>query len=172
MTRRLPALLAALVLGALAPRSGLSQSPCFSPNTSNSCSLQVTGTVKLNSVATLSINSSNTTLTAPKATDFGAPAGVTSAGPTVTVLSNGAYALSTSAPTNWSGPSGTSKPSSDLTISVNDGAFVALGQLAHPSFGTAAAGTPYIVKYNTKYNWTTDKPGTYTLTVSYTLTAP
>ena len=57
-------------------------------------------------------------------------------------------------------------------VSVNDGAFVALGQLAHPSSGTTATGTAYAVKYNTKYNWTTDRPGTYTLLVKYTLSAP
>jgi hypothetical protein len=55
---------------------------------------------------------------------------------------------------------------------VNNGSFVALGQLAHPSAGTPAIGTTYAVKYNTKYNWTIDKPGTYTLVVQYTLTAP
>jgi len=168
--RRFVSVLIALVVCAVAPRPAVAQ--CFSPNNSNACSLQVTGTVKLNAVATLSITSSNTTLVAPKASDFGASAGVTSTGPTVTVLSNGAYALTASAPSQWSGPSGSSKPSTDLTISVNNGSFVALGALAHPSAGTPAAGTPYAVKYNTKYNWTTDGPGAYTLLVKYTLTAP
>lgn len=168
--RRFASAIIALVVCTVAPRPAVAQ--CFSPNSSNACSLQVTGTVKLNSVATLSITSSNTTLVAPKASDFGAPAGVTSTGPTVTVLSNGAYALTASAPSQWSGPSGSSKPSTDLTISVNNGSFVALGALAHPSAGTPAAGTPYTLKYNTKYNWTTDGPGAYTLLVKYTLTAP
>jgi len=160
----------ATILCALAPRQASAQ--CNSPNTSNTCTLQFTGTVRLNSVATLSITTGTTTLTAPKASDFGTAAGVTSTGPTVTVKSNGAYALTASAPSQWSGPSGTSKQSSDLKIKVNAGAFVALGELAHPSSGTPAAGTAYAVQYNTKYNWTTDKPGTYTLLVNYTLTAP
>jgi hypothetical protein len=160
----------AATICAVAPRQASAQ--CTSPNSSNTCTLQLTGTVRLNSVATLSITTGTTTLTAPKASDFGTAAGVTSTGPTVTVKSNGSYALTASAPTQWSGPSGTTKPSSDLTIKVNSGAFVALGQLANPSSGTPAAGTPYAVQYNTKYNWTTDKPGTYTLLVKYTLTAP
>jgi hypothetical protein len=160
----------ATILCAVAPRQASAQ--CNSPNNSNTCTVQFSGTVSLNSVATLSITTGTTTLTTPKASDFGTAAGVASNGPTVTVKSNGAYALTASAPAQWTGPSGTAKQSTDLTIKVNSGAFIALGELAHPSSGTPATGTAYAVQYNTKYNWTTDKPGTYTLLVKYTLTAP
>jgi hypothetical protein len=160
--------LSASLLFAVGSRPASAQ--CNSPNSSGTCTLQLTGTVRLNSVATLTISSANTTLITPKASDFGTTAGVTTNGPTVTVKSNGAYALTASAPSQWSGPA--AKQSTDLTISVNNGAFAALGQLVHPTAGTPAAGTAYAIRYNKTYNWTTDPPGTYTLTVQYTLTAP
>jgi hypothetical protein len=136
-----------------------------------SCTLPVVATATINAVARLSINSTTTTLTAPNAADFGASAGVTSTGPTITVMSNTGYTLTTSAASaTWTGPAGTSKPSSDLKMKVGAGAVVALGQVGTSTTGTAS--TNYVISYNALYNWTTDKPGSYSLVVNYTLTAP
>ena len=135
------------------------------------CTLPVVATATINAVARLSINSTTTTLNAPTAADFGGSAGVTSNGPTVTVMSNTGYTLTTSAATaTWTGPAGSSKPASDLKMQVGAGAVVALGQVGTSTTGTAS--TSYVISYNALYNWTTDKPGSYSLVVNYTLTAP
>jgi hypothetical protein len=135
------------------------------------CTLPISATATINTVARLMISSTTTTLTAPNAADFGTSAGVTSGGPTITVLSNAAYTLTAAASaTTWTGPSGVSKPASDLKMKVGAGSVVPLGQVGTSSTGTAT--TDYAISYNTIYNWTTDKPGTYSLVVNYTLTAP
>jgi len=135
------------------------------------CTVPVAATATINTEAVLTISSANTTLTVPKASDFGSSAGVTSAGPTITVSSNAGYTLTASADAStWSGPAGTSKPAGDLKMKVGAGSVVALGVVGSSSAGTAA--TVYGISYNTIYNFTTDKPGTYTLVVNYTLTAP
>ena len=157
---------AALLLGVAAPRAASSQTVCNGPG---SCPVTATSTV--NSVARLTVTSTTTTLTAPKAVNFGAAAGVTTTGPTVTVMSNTGYTLTASAGTaTWSGPPGTTKPASDLKMKVDAGSIVPLGRVGSATAGTASA--PYAITYNTVYGFTTDKPGTYTLVVNYTLTAP
>lgn len=111
----------------------------------------------------------NTTLTAPRSQDFGATAGVSSSGPTLTVKANTNYTLTaTAANPTWTG-GGNNKPASDLRFSVNGGSFGALGQVGQ---GAATAGKAYAIGYNTLYAWTTDKPGNYSLVVNYTLTSP
>jgi hypothetical protein len=139
-------------------------------NSGPSCSVQVLATATINTVARLSISNTTTSLTTPKAADFGSSAGVTSIGPTITVLSNAGYALTAAASaTSWTGPSGANKPATDLKMIIGAGP-VPLGQVGTSSTGTS--GKPYSISYNTIYNWTTDKPGTYSLVVNYTLTAP
>ena len=136
-----------------------------------SCTVPVVATATINSVARLSITSATTTLTAPASADFGVGAGVSSSGPTVTVMSNTGYTLTASASTaTWTGPAGANKPATDLKMKIGAGAVVALGQVGTSNAGTA--GTNFVVSYNTIYNWTTDKPGSYSLVVNYTLTAP
>lgn len=138
----------------------------------STCTLPVVATAVINTVAKLSTTSLTTTLSAPQAIDFGTSAGVTTAGPTFTVKSNRAFALTASAATaTWTGPSGTSKPASDLKMKVGaGGTVVGLGPVGTSSTGTA--GTTFDIFYNTIYNFETDKPGAYSLVVNYTLTAP
>ena len=138
----------------------------------STCMLPITATAVINTVAKLSTTSFTTTLSAPKAIDFGTSAGVTTAGPTFTVKSNRAFALTASAATpSWTGPGGANKPASDLKMKVGaGGAIVALGLVGTSSTGTA--GATFDIFYNTIYNFETDKPGAYSLVVNYTLTAP
>lgn len=139
-----------------------------------SCIVPVVATANVNAVARLSINngsSATTTLNAPKAADFQNAAGVNSPGPTLNVMANASYVLTaTAAASTWSGPSGSSKPATDLKMSVGGGAAIALGQVGSSTTGTAT--TNYVIGYNTIYNWTTDAPGSYTLVINYTLVAP
>ncbi len=134
------------------------------------CSLSVSATATMNSVARLSISTATTTLTTPTSSDFGTAAGVSTSGPTITVKANTGYTLTASTASSWSGTGNNGKPLTDLKMSVNSGSVVAIGQVAHTSTGTA--GTTYTIGYNTIYNWAVDTPGTYSLVVNYTLTAP
>lgn len=168
MMRLRSAFSATIVLLSISARGMMAQQPC---NGGASCVLPITATATINTVARLTITSTTTALTAPKGSDFGTSAGVTTAGPTVTVLSNTGYTLTAAASTStWTGPAGTSKPAGDLKMQVGTGAVVSLGQVGTSATGTA--GTAYAISYNTIYNWTTDTPGAYTLVVNYTLTAP
>jgi hypothetical protein len=166
MMRSRSAFSATIVLLAVLARGAFAQ--C---NGGATCTLQIAATASINTVARLSITSTTTSLTAPKAADFGSSAGVTTTGPTVTVLSNAAYTL-TAAPgaSTWTGPAGVNKPAADLKMKVGSGAVVPLGQVGTLSTGTSS--TSYAISYNTIYSWTTDKPGSYSLVVNYTLTAP
>jgi len=130
---------------------------------------QVSATVP--TVARLSITSTTTTLNAPLAADFGTAGGVNSGGPTLNVKANVGYTLTSSAAAaTWTGPAGSSKPATDLKMNVDGGGNVVLGVVG--TSGVATATHDYVIAYNTIYNWTTDIPGTYTLVVNYTLTAP
>ncbi len=134
------------------------------------CALNVSATASINSVARLSISTTATTLTTPATSDFGTGAGVNSAGPSVTVKANAGYTLTASAASaTWTGGGG-NKPATDLKMKVNGGSLTALGQVAQTTIGTT--GTTYTIGYNAIYNWTVDVPGTYSLVVNYTLTAP
>jgi hypothetical protein len=134
------------------------------------CLLNVSATASINSVARLSISTTTTTLTTPATADFGTTAGVNSTGPTITVKANTGYTLTASAVSgSWTGGSNT-KPATDLKMKVNGGALTALGQVAQTA--TATGGTSYAIGYNTIYNWAVDTPGSYSLVVKYTLTAP
>jgi len=134
-----------------------------------SCQLSVAASATINTVARLSITATTTTLTTPSSADFGAAAGVATTGPTLTVKANAGYTLTASAPATWTGGNN-SKPSSDLKMKVNGGTLSALGQVGQST--TATAGTTYAITYNTIYNWATDVPGSYSLVVKYTLSAP
>jgi len=135
-----------------------------------SCQLTVAATATINSVARLSISATSTPLTTPSAADFGNAAGVASIGPTLTVKANAGYTLTASAGSGtWTG-GGNNKPATDLKMKVNGGTLTVLGQVGQST--TATAGTTYAIAYNTIYNWTTDAPGSYSLVVKYTLSAP
>jgi len=162
-----PLVLLSLFAAALtAPRNASAQ--CTGG--ASGCQFTLSGQAKINSVARLSISTATTTLTAPHASDFGTTAGINTSGPTVTVLSNANYTLTSSA-AGWTGTGNNAKPVADIKMSINGGGFTALGTVG--SAGTApTAGTNYAIGYNTIYNWVIDTPGTYTLAINYTLTAP
>jgi hypothetical protein len=155
-----------LAIALMAPRNASAQ--CTGGATG--CQFTLSGQATINAVARLSISSATTPLTAPHASDFGTTTGVNTSGPTVTVLSNANYTLTSSA-SGWTGTGNHAKPVADLTMSINGGGFTALGIVG--SAGTApTAGSNYVIGYNTIYNWLIDTPGTYVLAINYTLTAP
>ena len=156
-----------VVLSAGLARTAAAQQTC---NGGASCPLTVSATATINSVARLSISSATTTLTTPTISNFGTAAGVDSPGPTVTVKSNTGYTLTASAgASTWSGGAN-DKPASDLKMKINGGSAVALGQVGQSA--NATSGTTFTIGYNTIYSFTVDTPGSYSLVVKYTLSAP
>jgi hypothetical protein len=152
---------------------------CTGTATAGPTGCQVVNTVasSVPYVARLVLSAAATTLTAPTAADFGTSAGVSNANAIIlTVRANSSYRVTAStAATIWSGPTGSAKAIADLRISTDNfattpalsaaGVLIAAG--AAPTAGTAIQ-----IGYNVLYNWTTDRPGNYTLPVRYTLTSP
>ncbi len=144
-----------LVLGATLPAS--------------TCLVTNTVSVTLGKYARLSIDNTNTTLTTPQASDFGTVAGVTTTGPTLTVSSNAPWTLTASTAASWTGSGNNAKPTTDLKGKTS-GSFATFPFTA--ATGAAIADDAHLVTYNTLYNFVTDTPGSYSLVVNYTLTAP
>ena len=152
-------------------------------NCTGSSSAITTGCVVTNTVssatpfvARLILSSATSTLTAPTAADFNTAGGVnTGSAMTLEVRSNSAYSINAAAgAANFSGGSG-NKLSSSLTYTTDAFATTKVLAGAGSTLGlgaTATQTTLYTIGYNTKYDWTIDTPGTYTLAVNYTLTAP
>ena len=142
-----------------------------SPSSTCTVSSALTSVVPV--VARMTISATTLSLTAPGATAFAATqaasTGVVDVGPTITVSSNSPYSLASSSAANWGGGSG-NKPASDLLIKTNAGTFDPIG--AMPGGAAATNSDAFALQYKTRYTWTIDTPGTYTLTVNYTLTAP
>jgi hypothetical protein len=138
---------------------------------SGACSVTNTVSLTLGKYATLSINNATTTLATPSAAQFGDPAGVTTTGPTVTVSSNTGWTLTASAAAGWTGTGNNSKPVTDIKAKVGSGSFTAFPFTAGTNPGASSAAT-VAMSYNTIYNFLTDTPGTYSLIVTYSLTAP
>ncbi len=138
------------------------------------CIVSNTVSAAVPSVARMSITGPNTTtLTAPLAADFGTAGSgnlVTTSGPTISVSSNVAHTVTASSPSTWSGPSGSSKPATDLQIKINSGTFGAIGTIGGD--GSPSNLSTYALTFGNKYNWTVDVPGTYTLALTFTLTSP
>ncbi len=175
---RFAAMTAAMVMATVTAQAQITSAICTGTGSAHAggCVVQniVSSTVPY--VARMTLSQGLTTLVAPAVADFNTPAGVnTLAALTLTVNSNAAYKITAAAAaTNFTGGSG-NKLAGDLTYTVDGGTtFQALAG-AGTTLGTlasATASTVYTIGYNTKYSWTIDTPGTYTLALNYTLTAP
>ena len=178
---RLTAALAALALASLfVAQRAYGQTNCSSPQVgtdqllgatvgTSTCQVSNTVQVTLGKYARLSIDNTNTTLTTPQASDFGTVAGVTTTGPTVTVSSNAPWTLTASTAASWTGSGNNAKPTADLKGKTS-GSFATFPFTA--ATGAAIANDAHLVTYNTLYNFVVDTPGSYSLIVNYTLTAP
>ncbi len=137
---------------------------------SGACAVTNTVSLTLGKYARLSIDNATTTLVTPAASDFGTAGGVNTTGPTLTVSSNAPWTLTASTAAAWTGSGNNSKPVTDIKAKAGAGSLTAFPFAA--GTGTAVAGTTIGMTYNTIYNFVTDTPGSYSLVVSYTLSAP
>lgn len=171
-------IIAAAAMSAVLAGTAEAQVNCTGTASAGPTNCTVTNAVTTNVpyVARLQVSAAATTLTAPVAANFGDANGVSDNNAlTLTVRANSSYKITASAASaTWTGGSG-NKQVSDLKLSVdNFTSAVTLStsgvQLAMGASPTAGAN--YVVGYNTMYNWLTDTPGSYNLTVNYTLTSP
>jgi hypothetical protein len=137
---------------------------------SSACQVSNTVQVTLGKYARLSIDNTTTNLTVPQASDFGTAAGVNTTGPNLTVSSNAPWTLTASTAASWTGSGNNSKPLSDIKGKADGGSFTAFPFTA--ATGNAIASDPHTTAYNTIYSFVTDTPGSYSLVVNYTLSAP
>jgi hypothetical protein len=169
---RLSALALALLLGIAT--AGRAQACSGNP-----CSVTNTASVTVGTVLSLALSSTSTSLTAPSQASYNSGFQDDLAALTATVKSNQGWTLNIkSGAANWT-PSGAgaraAKPAGDLQWSTSGGApFTAL-TTSNSSLGTSVSGTASAVQtvsYRTLWDYTLDTPGTYSLDVVFTVTAP
>ena len=141
------------------------------------CTRQNTVSGTMPTITRVNLSVGSTTLTGPVATDFDAADSsivTTSAGATITVSSNRAVTLQ-AAGAAWTTPSGT-KSIADLRVRAgSSGAFQALTSsgvnvVGTPS-GSAAGRRVFPMDYQSRWNLS-DVAGSYSMVVTYNLTAP
>lgn len=168
---------------ALSARSVAAQTvtTCTVSGTNGKCSPDVSldKPATITNPALLQLTLSTTSFAATATvTDMGAVQGMSSGGTVaITVQANRAWTVQVQGNSaTWTASAGAwaSKPVSDLRWSLTPtGASTAMSQTAATLLsGSAGAGTPTTVYMRPVVNWTTDKPGVYTLGVTFTLTAP
>jgi hypothetical protein len=154
---------------------------CTVSGTSGKCSPDVSldkpATITNPALLRLTLSSTSFAATAT-VSDMGATEGMASGGTVaITVQANRAWTVQVQGNSaTWAASAGAwvSKPVSDLRWSLTPtGASTAMSQTAATLLsGAAGAGTPTTVYMRPVVNWTTDKPGVYTMGVTFTLTTP
>ena len=141
-------------------------------------SCTITVQMPVSDVFRLTLTSASTNLGTPVDADYTAGY-VASTGPTVTAKVNRAYTVAVDATAATFGYSGSftnpNKPASDLTwATASGGPFSSnagtAATLVSGSSGTS--GTSQTIFFRTTLSYAVDPPGSYTLTVRYTLSAP
>jgi hypothetical protein len=173
-------LLAAAVLGS-----------AFSANTAaaqcsgnaGSCNTTNTASVTVNALVKLGMSATTTSLTSPTADQVEVGASIADAGPSFTVKANRSWTLNikTTNASNWTyvGSNAGTKPISDLTWSnAAAGTFVGISSADAPFLTGASASNGFAAQAFFKTVWAagftqpSNAPGTYSLPVVFTLSAP
>ncbi len=172
----------ALALGAalMVPAAASGQA-CTAPIPAGTCTASTSTTLTVGLVIQLTLSSTTTTLAAPALSDYDAGF-VANQGPAATVKSNRAWRLQLSAAAStWTATSTQpgiaarpNKPASDLKWSAAAGGpFTGLTTVPVTAVsGAATAGATTTFYYHTLYDWTVDTPGSYSLTVVFTIVSP
>ena len=143
---------------------------------SGGCSFNATLTAIIPFMARLSSSTSTTSLGVLDNAALSSGTTVTT-GPTVSAVANFAWSVSVKAgAASWSydgTASDPQKPAADLRWRIADGALTAISttgaQVLSGAAGTSASAT---LTFSTLWPWLSSPPGTYTLPVTLTLTAP
>jgi hypothetical protein len=177
----------AAAASALIGTVGVAQTSCSVAGQTGKCSpdvvLSTPGTMTNPALLTLTVSPTSSPLTPLAVTatmsDMDVAAGVATPTPvSFTVQGNRAWSVQISgAAAKWTASAGawTNKPVSDLRWSLSStGATTAMSITpASVTSGSATAGSAATTVYlRPAVHWTTDLPGTYTIGVTFTLTAP
>jgi hypothetical protein len=154
---------------------------CSLSGAPDSCGVPGSVSMTAGRVVRLQMSAGSTSLTAPTPADFDAGFNATT-GPTLTVSANSAWTLHiraaaatwTATNTSPGAPAWASKPAGDLRWSTAaNGAFASLSNSdANLVAGPATASTATTLFFQTRYAWTSDTPGNYSLAIVLTLTSP
>lgn len=142
--------------------------------TVTSCSLSHTVTLRMPVLASMSLSNS-VTLPSPAASDFTAGQAVVNS-PSAGVLSvkaNKGYSLSVQSNSAFfDHAENKTKPASDLSVQIDGQGFVALSDKTQSLIANAprTASTEHSLGYRATYH-TQDAPGTYAVTLTYSLSA-
>ena len=171
-----------LALGAalMLPAAAQGQA-CTAPIPAGTCTATTSTALTVGLLIQLTLSSTTTTLAAPALSDYDAGF-VATQGPIATVKSNRAWRLQLSgAAATWTATNTQpgvaarpNKPTTDLQWSTAvGGPFAGLTSVPVTAVsGAATAGATTNFYYHTLYNWTLDTPGSYALTVVFTIVSP
>ena len=172
------ALLSLLLIAGARPLAA--QTICSTPNGSanTSCSGNVASSLTIPIILRLTLDDTSSTITSPTSADY--TAGQTSSastGPVATIRSNNNWTLLVRASAAvWTGTGGAraTKPAGDLLWSKTSGGSYTALTTTNVTVATGTRGSSNVTTlfYKTNWAWNLDTPGTYTLTVIYTATAP
>ena len=172
--------LAAMVLGTAI---GANQANAQCSGNAGSCNSTNTASVTVNALVKLGMSSAATSLTSPTADQVEVGANIADAGPSFTIKANRSWTLNikTTNPSNWTyvGSLGGTKPISDLTwsnavagtyvgISSTDALFLSGASATNGAAAQAFFKTVWAAGFTQPSN----APGTYSLPVVFTLSAP
>jgi hypothetical protein len=173
--------LAVILVAAVSLPDALAAQTCSAPIPAGSCTTNTSTTLTIGTVLQLGISAASTTLTPPSTADYDAGF-VANTGPTATVKSNRGWTLHISAAAGtWTATSTqpgvtarANKPAGDLQWSeASGGPFAGLTVSgAAAASGSASGPRSTTFYYHSLYGWALDTPGSYSLTVTFTLTTP
>jgi hypothetical protein len=173
-------LMAAAVLGSVI---GANQANAQCSSNAGSCNTTNTASVVVNALVKLDMGTTTTSLTSPSVAQVESGALIADAGPSFTIKANRNWTLNikTTNGSLWTytGPLTGTKPISDLTWSnAVAGTFVGIGSSDTPFLSGAAATNGTVAQAYFKTVWAagftqpSNVPGTYSLPIVFTLSAP
>jgi hypothetical protein len=179
-TSRLLAVAVSMLI-AVAPAGARAQGTCSVPNGAGNCVIADNATQAANITITravlMSLSASSVALASPVSADYIAGFGQTT-GPSLTAKANTGWNVAIRATqATWTAspaPARANKPTADLQWGVAAaGPFNDLTTTnVTVQSGVATAGTVIPLYFRVKYAWTLDTPGTYSLPLQLTITAP
>jgi hypothetical protein len=172
--------IAAVVLGSVL---GANTAAAQCSGNAGRCNTTNTASVAVNALVKLGMSATTTSLTSPTADQVEVGASIADAGPTFTVKANRSWTLNikTTNASNWTyvGSNAGTKPISDLTWSnAAAGTFVGIASVDAPFLTGASATNGLAAQAFFKTVWAagftqpSNAPGTYSLPVVFTLSAP
>lgn len=178
--RAISSLLAAMALGTAITAS---QASAQCSGSAGTCNTTNTASVTVGALVKLGMTSATTTLTNPTADDVDAGNVIADAGPSFTIKANRSWTLKIKSgnATNWTyvGPNAGVKPIGDLAWSTAVGGTFAAITGTDATFTSGASSTNgaaaqafFRTSWASDFTSASNAPGTYSLPIVFTLTAP